>query len=126
MNDKIMTEMVTICTIGDKKVLNTLEHVQDRNFEIFEKLMNTLEKHTELIKTLTDRVITLEEKIKELESDNMEEKTTIEMCNDIVDAIENGNDDDFLASYMELTASLKAEVQQDIENEKCMEMNYRR
>ena len=120
MNDKIMTpEMVAkICIIGDEKVLDTLEHVQDRNFEVFERFINTLEEHTELIKTLTNKVVTLEEKIKELEGDNMD--GTIQMCNDVVEAIENGNEDDFMDKYMKLTESLKQEVIEDMKNEEEM------
>lgn len=49
--------------------------------------------------------------------DKMEEKSTIDLCNEIVNAVENGTQDDFLASYLELTKSLKAEVLEDIQNE---------
>ena len=100
-----------------KKIIYTLEHVTDRTLDSVEGMMKIINKMGENMEKMADKIEELEEQIEELEEgDNMDK--TVEMCNNVVENIEKGNDDDFLASYMELTAALKAEVQQDIENEK--------
>ena len=104
--------------LRNSETINRTVHSVDKTVDTIIKLKKTLQEMSKMIIEMKKEIKELEEEIEKMKSDNVEEKTTIEMCNDVVEAVENGNDDDFLASYMELTAALKAEVQQDIENEK--------
>lgn len=106
------------------RMIQTMDSLSDRTIQTFSNQIEIMNKMQESIQTqqqtiyiLKQRVDELEERIEELEGDNMEEDDTIQMCNEVVDAIENGNDDDFLSSYLKLTESLKAEVREDIKNE---------
>lgn len=105
--------------LRNSKTLNRTVNSVDKTVDTMTELANTVQEMSEMLIQMKKEIKELEEEIEKMKKgDNVEEKTTIEMCNDIVEAVENGNDDDFLASYMELTAALKAEVEQDIENEK--------
>lgn len=104
--------------LRNSETINRTVHSVDKTVDAMTELANTVQEMSEIIIEMKKEIKELEEEIEKIKDDNVEEKTTIEMCNDVVEAVENGNDDDFLASYMELTAALKAEVQQDIENEK--------
>jgi hypothetical protein len=105
--------------LRNSETLNRTVNSVDKTVDTMAELANTVQEMSEMLIQMKKEIKELEEEIEKMKKgDNVEEKTTIEMCNDVVEAVENGNDDDFLASYMELTAALKAEVQQDIENEK--------
>jgi septal ring factor EnvC (AmiA/AmiB activator) len=116
-NSETITRTVNSMDKTVDAVIELGKTVQEMSKMIIE-MKKEIKELEEEIDGLEDEIDELEEEIEKMKGDNVEEKSTIEMCNDVVEAVENGNDDDFLASYMELTAALKAEVQQDIENEK--------
>ena len=87
--------------------------VNDRMLTNLEKTVNWLNQTTEVIKMLTKRVQELETKVEEL----TKEPNIEELCNNVIVAADQGGDD-FMSAYLELTDALKAEVQQDIKNEK--------
>ena len=120
-NDLRNSETINRTIHSVDKTVDTIIEL-DKTVQEMSKIIIEMKKEIkeleEEIDGLEDEIDDLEEELEKIKGDNVEEKTTIEMCNDVVEAVENGNDDDFLASYMELTAALKAEVQQDIENEK--------
>lgn len=123
MEEPEMCEVIKMLQENDMRnanatnaVAHALESVTDRTLGSLEKMSDTMNEMSNAIEMMGNKIVELEEKIKKLEGDNMDK--TVKMCDNVVESIENGNDDDFLASYMELTAALKAEVQQDIENEK--------
>ena len=107
------------------KIIKSMDSLTDRTIQTFNKqmqIMNAMQQsiqaQQQAIYMLKQRVDELEKRIEELEEgDDMEEDNTVKMCNEVVNAIENGNDDDFLSSYLKLTESLKAEVREDIKNE---------
>lgn len=131
MEEPEMCEMIKMLQENDMRnanatnnVAHALEYVTDRTLNSLEKMSDTMNEMSNAMKMMGNKIVELEEKIVKLEEkfeeleegDNMDK--TVEMCNNVVESIKKSNDDDFLASYMELTAALKAEVQQDTENEK--------
>lgn len=111
----------------------TFEKVQNRNLDVMEKMSNQIELLTinldlaiGTIHKMQNHMYELEKEIEELNNKEEEENMdpTIKMCNEVVEAVEKGNNDDFLASYMKLTESLKAEVREDIANEQEYYCSY--
>ena len=103
-----------------QQTINRLVTTVEKTVDAMSEMSDTLQDMGHAINYLGKKVAALERQVEELENkggENMEEKSTMDLCNDVVDAVENGSDDDFLAAYAALTNSLKAEVQQDIENE---------
>lgn len=100
-------------------VAHALEHVTDRTLDALEKMSDTMNEMSNTIKTMSNKIVELEEKIEILESkgdDNME-KDLVQMCNDVIKATEEENEDNFMNAYMELTESLRNEVIEDMKNE---------
>lgn len=111
--------------LRNSETINRTVNSVDKTVDAMTELANTVQEMSTILIQMKQNIEELEEEIEKMKKgDNMEEKTTIEMCNDIVDAVENGTQDDFLASYMKLTESLKAEVREDIANEEEYYCSY--
>lgn len=119
-------EIIKIMNTNMQKTINIL----DKMTYNMENMMNLITLQGKMIRNLKERVNELEdnnedldERIDDLEEivENFKEPTIEELCEDV---IQSDNDDDFINKYMELTSVLKAEVQQDIENEEKMKNGY--
>lgn len=126
MEEPEMCEVIKMLQENDMRnadatnnVAHALEHVTDRTLGALEKMSDTMNEMSNTIKTMSNKIIELEEKIEILESkrdDNME-KDLVQMCNDVVKATEEENEDDFMTQYMKLTETLRNEVIEDMKNE---------
>ena len=127
MEEPEMCEVIKMLQENDMRnadainnVVHALEHVTDRTLNSLEKMSDTMNEMGNIISEMSNKIVELEEKIENLESkgdDNME-KDLVQICNDVVKATEEENEDDFMTQYMKLTETLRNEVIEDMKNEK--------